>query len=127
MQPKISVPAVLSSITQGYSQKLIANLDGAYDLKVAKIDGPFIWHSHPDADELFYVLNGSMTIQIEDDTQDIKDVTLGKGDVFVVPRGVRHRPMGDAEIMIVEKVGVVNTGDEKESSLTKVPEDTRVQ
>jgi mannose-6-phosphate isomerase-like protein (cupin superfamily) len=122
MQPKISVPAALSQIKAVYTQKLVASVDNAYDIKVAKIAGDFVWHSHPDADELFYILSGSMVLQIENSD----DVALDAGDIFVVPKGVRHRPMSDgADIMIVEKAGVVNTGDLEKSSLTVAPEDVR--
>jgi len=122
MQPKLSVPSILSTITQPWSPKLVANVDNAYDIKIAKIDGSFIWHAHPDPDELFYLLSGALTLEIEGD----KDVVLSPGDVFVVPRGVRHKPIAEkAEIMLIEKVGVVNTGDEERSSLTKSAEDIR--
>jgi len=122
MQSKLSVPSVLSTITQPWSPKLVANIDNSYDIKIAKIDGSFIWHAHPDADELFYLMSGALTLEIEGE----KDVVLSPGDVFVVPRGVRHKPVAEkAEIMLIEKVGVVNTGDEEKSSLTKTAEDVR--
>ncbi|MDM7854553.1 cupin domain-containing protein [Cellulomonas alba] len=79
-----------------------------YDVKVAKLHGEFVWHSHPDTDELFLVVEGTLTIQLRD-----RDVVLGPSDVFVVPRGVEHCPRADDEvsIVLVEPRGTVNTGD----------------
>jgi len=126
MQPKLSLPSILSKITEVYSPRLVATVNKEYDIKVAKIKGPFIWHAHPNTDEFFYVLNGALTIQIENEGE-FEDVYLGKGDLFVVPRGVRHRPMAEeeAEIMMIEKCGTVNTGDQVESDWMKVPVDVR--
>ncbi len=125
MQSKLSIPNVLSKITEVYSPNLVANLNKEYDVKVARTKGGFIWHSHPDTDEFFYVLSGSLTIEIEGE-KGREDVLLGQGELFVVPRGLRHRPVGDAEIMLIEKVGVVNTGDAGKSELTRQVADARV-
>ena len=125
MQPKLSIPTVLSKITQSYTPNLIATINSEYDIKVARTSGGFIWHSHPDTDEFFYILSGSLTIEIEGE-KGREDVVLGQGEIFVVPRGVRHRPVGDAEIMLIERVGVVNTGDAGVSEFTKEVEDARV-
>ncbi|KAG0650686.1 Germin 11-1 [Hyphodiscus hymeniophilus] len=127
MHPKISVPSVLSQITEVYSPNLVANLNKEYDIKIARTQGEFIWHSHPDTDEVFYILSGTLTIEIEGDQGREEDVVLNQGDVFVVPMGARHKPVGDAEIMLIEKVGVVNTGDEEESEMTKQVADARVR
>lgn len=124
MHSKLSIPSVLSQITQVYSPKLVASLNNEYDVKVAKVEGPFIWHAHQDTDEFFYVLNGNLTIEIEGDSG-VEEVVLGKGELFVVPRTVRHRPIGMAEILLIEKCGVVNTGDAEESNMTKKVEDVR--
>ena len=124
MHPKLSVLSVLSNITEVYSPNLVANLNKEYDIKVARTQGGFIWHAHPDTDEFFYILNGSLTIEIEGETGR-EDVVLGKGELFVVPRGKRHRPVGDAEIMLIEKVGVVTTGDAGKSELTRKVTDVR--
>jgi len=125
MQPKLSIPTVLDKITQHYSPKLVvARLDDAYEVKVARTKGDFVWHSHPENDELFYVLSGSLTIQIENGGE-VEDVLMSPGEIFVIPRAVRHRPMGDAEIMLIERAGTVNTGDAAKSNLTKEVEDFR--
>lgn len=78
-----------------------------YDVKVAKFDGEFVWHSHPNTDELFLVLDGEVTIQLRDG-----DVTLGPQDIYVVPRGVEHCPMAEKEasVLLFEMQGTINTG-----------------
>jgi quercetin dioxygenase-like cupin family protein len=122
MHPQISVPSTVQNISKPWTPKLIATINN-HEMKVAKIRGSFIWHSHPNSDELFYVLNGSMTLEIED----APALQLDKGDVFVVPRGIRHRPVSNdgAEILMVELEGTINTGDVEGSDLTVVPEDVR--
>src|SRR6478609_3050974 len=79
-----------------------------YDVKVVKLQGEFVWHAHPDTDELFMVVSGALTIQLRDG-----DVVLGPNDVFVVPKGVEHCPKADEEVhaILFEPQGTVNTGD----------------
>ena len=79
-----------------------------YDVKVVKILGEFVWHTHPETDELFMVVSGQLTIQLRD-----RDVVLNPNDVFVVPRGVEHCPKATAEVQAIlfEPRGTVNTGD----------------
>ena len=94
-----------------------------YDVKVARLRGEFIWHTHPDTDELFLVVSGRLTIGLRDG-----DVELGPNDVFVVPKGVEHRPRADEEalVVLVEPKGTVNTGDqpgERTSELRELPGD----
>jgi mannose-6-phosphate isomerase-like protein (cupin superfamily) len=125
MQSKLSIPTVLSKITEVYSPNLVANLNKEYDIKVVRTKGEFVWHSHPDTDEFFYILSGSLTIETEGENGR-EDVVLDQGELFVVPHGLRHRQVGDAEIMLIEKVGVVNTGDAGSSELTSQVTDARV-
>ena len=79
-----------------------------YDVKVVKLLGEFVWHSHPDTDELFLVISGRLVIQLRD-----RDVVLNPQDVFVVPRGVEHCPRaeGGVQAVLIEPKGTVNTGD----------------
>lgn len=79
-----------------------------YDVKVVKLLGEFVWHTHPDTDEMFFVHSGELTIQLRD-----RDVVLGPGDVFVVPAGVEHCPKAVEEVsaLLFERSGTVNTGD----------------
>jgi len=94
-----------------------------YDVKVARLRGEFVWHAHPDTDELFLVLEGRLTIQLRGG-----DVELGPHDVFVVPRGVEHCPRADEEVLAVllEPQGTVNTGDnpgERTTQVRELPQD----
>lgn len=96
----------LSLFTEHWSPKVVARLND-YEVKVVKVLGEFVWHTHEDTDELFIVVEGRLTIQLRDG-----DVTLGPGQLFVVPRGVEHCPRADGEVhaVLIEPVGVVNTG-----------------
>lgn len=79
-----------------------------YDVKIVKLLGEFVWHTHPDTDELFLVRSGHLIMQLRD-----RDVHLGPDDVFVVPAGVEHCPRADEEVsaVLLEPKGTVNTGD----------------
>lgn len=121
MSQKTSIPALLDSFTEQWSPRLVAAVNN-HHIKVAKIDGEFIWHSHPDSDELFYVLSGTVRMDIENEDS----VDMDVGDIFVVPKGVRHRPVGqDASILMIEHEGTMNTGDQTDSSRTKEVKDAR--
>ncbi|MDP9091787.1 MAG: cupin domain-containing protein [Actinomycetota bacterium] len=98
---------LLGRFSEQWSPKKIAELND-YEIKLVKIRGEFVWHEHPDTDELFLVLRGTLTIQLED-----RDVVLSSGELFVVPKGVPHCPKADEEVsaMLIEPRGVVNTGD----------------
>ena len=99
--------AALAPFTETWQPRTVAVLND-YDVRVAKTLGEFTWHSHPDPDELFLVVKGSLTIRME-----AGDVTLGPGQLYVVPRGVRHQPVSSegAEIVLIEPSATVNTGD----------------
>ena len=90
-----------------WSPKLVARIND-YEVKLVKVQGDFVWHTHEDTDELFLVVDGQLTIQLRD-----RDVILGPGQLFVVPRGVEHCPRADGEVraLLLEPRGVVNTGD----------------
>ena len=90
-----------------WSPKIIAQMND-YHFKLVKIAGAFVWHSHAETDEVFLVLDGRMQIYFRDG-----QVTLNAGEMFVVPRGIEHRPHADTEcrVMLVEPTGMVNTGD----------------
>lgn len=79
-----------------------------YKLQVVKARGPFVWHRHDDTDDFFLVVRGRLTIHLRD-----RDVELREGELFVVPRGVEHRPEADqdAHVLLIEPRGTVNTGD----------------
>ena len=97
----------LSLFSDHWSPKVVATLND-YEVKVVKVKGEFVWHSHADTDELFLVVEGALTIRLPD-----AEVTLGPGQLFVVPRGVEHCPAAaeEASLVLIEPTGVVNTGE----------------
>ncbi|WP_406478161.1 cupin domain-containing protein [Streptomyces platensis] len=107
----------LSQFSDLWSQKKIADVND-YEVKLAKLKGEFVWHTHEDTDELFLVISGRLTLQLRDG-----DVTLGPGELYVVPQGVEHCPVAEEEtaILLLEPVGTLNTGDAG-GPRTKVPE-----
>ncbi len=97
----------LSLFSEHWSPKVVARMND-YEIKVVKLNGEFVWHTHEDTDELFLVIDGALTIQLRDG-----NVSLKPGQLFVVPKGVEHCPIADEEVhvLLIEPVGVVNTGD----------------
>ena len=104
---KINLNNKLSKFKDHWSPKVIAQMND-YQFKLVKVQGEFTWHSHEDTDEVFIVIDGSMSIKMKDQT-----IELSKGEMYVVPKGVEHKPYAEYEckVMIVEPEGVVNTGD----------------
>ena len=115
---KINLEDKLSKFSEHWSPKVIAEMND-YQFKLVKIEGEFVWHDHPDTDEVFIVIEGTMKIEFEDRT-----IELSEGEMLVVPKGVRHKPYAEEEckVMIVEPRGVVNTGD-AEGNLTAPNDD----
>jgi len=103
----VEITEKLSLFSEHWSPKVVARLND-YEIKVVKVKGEFVWHTHDDTDELFIVVSGELTIQLRDG-----DVGLSAGQLFVVPRGVEHRPTADGEVhaLLIEPTGIVNTGD----------------
>jgi mannose-6-phosphate isomerase-like protein (cupin superfamily) len=106
-----SAPVNLARRLATFDEVFSPRIVGYYnDNKVylAKIKGEFVWHSHPETDDFFLVLDGRLTIQLRD-----RDVELEAGELFVVPRGVEHRPKSDegASVLVIEPRGTPNTGD----------------
>lgn len=102
-----NVLAALSTIEEHWQPHRLTSIND-YDVKVVKLLGEFVWHTHPETDELFMVISGVLTLQLRE-----RDVVLGPHDVFVVPRGVEHCPRADSEVhaVLFEPKGTVNTGD----------------
>ena len=115
---KINLEDKLSKFSEHWSPKVIAEMND-YQFKLVRIEGEFVWHDHPDTDEVFIVIEGTMKIEFEDRT-----IELSEGEMLVVPKGVRHKPYAEAEckVMLVEPRGVVNTGD-AEGDLTAPNDD----
>jgi len=103
----IDLDSRLALFEDCWSPRIIAELNGQH-VKLAKLEGEFTWHAHPNADELFLVLQGGFTMQFRN-----RSVEVGEGQVIVVPRGVEHRPVADAPcaVLLLEPAGLLNTGD----------------
>jgi mannose-6-phosphate isomerase-like protein (cupin superfamily) len=104
---RIDLSEKLSGFEERWSPRIVAELNGQH-VKLAKLEGEFVWHSHAEEDELFLVLKGQLTLELRDGA-----VVLGPGQMAVIPRGVEHRPVADGEVhvMLFEPAGTVNTGD----------------
>ena len=107
MDDKVNLAIALERFDDPYSPRIVGNLND-YKLMVVKARGEFVWHSHADTDDFFLVVDGRLTIQLRD-----RDVELGPGELFVVPRGVEHCPRADEEahVLLIEPRGTLNTGD----------------
>lgn len=103
----VNLLAALGGVTEHWFPRVVATLNGQY-LKVARVQGEFVWHQHAGEDELFLILKGSLRMQFEEG-----DVVLGEGDCLVVPRGVRHRPVAEEEcwLALFEPAETAHTGD----------------
>ena len=97
----------LGRFSERWSPRIVARMND-YHFKLVKIEGEFVWHSHAETDEVFLVIEGEMVIELRDGR-----VSLKAGEMFVVPRGVEHRPVAEREcrLMLVEPAGTRNTGD----------------
>jgi mannose-6-phosphate isomerase-like protein (cupin superfamily) len=102
----INLAEKFATFSDRWSPKIVARMND-YAFKLAKLEGEFVWHSHADTDEVFIVVAGEMTIHLRDG-----DVRLRAGEMFVVPKGVEHKPSAAAEchVMLVEPAATVNTG-----------------
>ena len=110
---KINFQDKLAKFSEYWTPKVIAEMND-YQFKLVKIQGEFVWHNHSDTDEVFIVIEGSMKIEFDEET-----VELNEGEMYVVPKGVQHKPYAENEckVMLVEPKGVVNTG-ESDGELT---------
>ncbi len=104
----INLDQKLGLIAEHWAPKVIAEMND-YQFKLVKIQGDFVWHDHKETDETFLVLDGTLRIDFRDG-----HVTLGAGEMFVVPRGVEHKPYAEneVELLLIEPRGVLNTGAE---------------
>lgn len=104
---KVNLAEKLALFDELWSPKIVASMNDN-DIQVAKAKGDFVWHKHDETDDFFLVLKGRLTIQLRD-----RDVELGPGEIFVVPKGVEHCPRADEEVhvVLIEPHGTVNTGD----------------
>jgi mannose-6-phosphate isomerase-like protein (cupin superfamily) len=109
MNDKINLNAKLKTFTDHWSPRTVAQFNDC-DVMVVKVKGEFVWHKHDETDDFFFVLKGTLLIQLRDRT-----VTVEPGEIFIVPRGVEHRPMAKDEVhlLLIEPTGTPNTGDQE--------------
>jgi len=103
----VSFKDKFAKFSEHWSPKIVARMND-YHFKIAKVQGEFIWHDHPETDEVFFVLKGQLELQFREGS-----VTLNEGEMFIVPKGVEHKPVAEQEchILMVEPAGTVNTGE----------------
>jgi len=103
----INLAKKFSKLHDHWKPRVVAEMND-YQFKLVKVKGEFVWHDHPDTDEVFVVMEGQLVIEFRDGK-----VTISKGEMYVVPKGVEHKPVADDEcqIMVIEPRGVINTGD----------------
>ena len=107
MHDRINLAEKLALLPEAYQPAIVGYMND-YKLVVVKTQGEFVWHKHDETDELFLVVAGELTIQLRD-----RDVVVGPGELFVVPRGVEHCPKADEEthVLLIEPRDTLNTGD----------------
>jgi len=117
----VSPKRLAAALTEWWSPRVIGEVDDAY-IKVAKLHGTLAWHSHTDEDELFLVLNGHLRIEMEDGS-----VELDEGEMFVVPKGMRHNPVAEQEchVLLIERKSTQHTGDVVTEKTRSVAEQLR--
>ena len=106
----LELRAVLKTFDELWSPRIAARIND-YDVRVTKVLGSYVWHVHDSTDEFFMVLDGELSIAVRDPSERV--VSIGAGAVFVVPKGIEHRPFSDggASIVVIEPAGVPTTGD----------------
>jgi mannose-6-phosphate isomerase-like protein (cupin superfamily) len=107
METKINLAAKLATFSDYWSPRVIAELNES-DVMLVKVKGEFVWHKHDETDDFFLVIKGSLDIEMPERT-----VTLGPGEMYIVPKGVEHRPVAKEEVhlLLIEPTGTPNTGD----------------
>lgn len=118
MADKINLAEKLATFSERWSPRTVTRLN-EYDVMVVKVQGEFVWHKHDETDDFFLVLQGEIDIQLRD-----RIVTLGPGELFVVPKGVEHRPVAreEAHLLLIEPTGTPNTGDKATAAPRKLAE-----
>lgn len=121
MQIPVSPKSMALSLTELWSPRVVGEVDDSF-VKVAKVHGSLAWHSHENEDELFYVLQGHLRIEMED-----RSVELDEGELFVVPKGVRHNPVAEeaCHLMLFERKATLHTGDVKTEKTRSISEQLR--
>lgn len=107
MDDKVNLGEKLATFSEYWSPRTVAQLNN-YDVMVVKVKDEFVWHAHDETDDFFLVLKGKLDIQLRDRT-----ISLGPGEMYIVPKGVQHRPVAKEEVhmLLIEPTGTPNTGD----------------
>jgi mannose-6-phosphate isomerase-like protein (cupin superfamily) len=118
--PVVNLAEKLALFSDHWNPRIVGRYNGN-EVRVSKLKGEFIWHSHAGTDELFLVLKGRLTIEFRDGVS-----TIGAGEFLVVPKGVEHRPVApeEVELLIMDREGEPNTGSEPVSALTRAKLET---
>jgi len=121
MSQVVSPRNIAASLSEFWSPRVVAELEDSY-VKVAKVSGSLAWHSHDEEDELFLILKGKLRIEMEAGA-----VELNEGDVYVVPKGVRHNPVAEEEchLLLIEKKSTLHTGSETTDKTRTLAEQLR--
>ncbi|MCA9517637.1 MAG: cupin domain-containing protein [Myxococcales bacterium] len=104
---KVNLKDKLARFSERWSPRVVGELNGQH-VKLAKLEGEFVWHHHEHEDELFLVLEGTLTMRLRE-----RDVVLAPGELFIVPRGVEHQPVageGEVHVLLFEPASTLNTG-----------------
>ncbi len=111
---KIDIEQKFRQLEDFFSPKIVGEFNDQ-SIKISKVEGEFVWHEHEDTDELFFVIDGNLAIELEDQT-----INLQENEIFIVPKGTEHRPVAEekAHVLMIESQGTVNTGD-VENELTE--------
>jgi mannose-6-phosphate isomerase-like protein (cupin superfamily) len=115
MKDKINLTDKLATFHEYWSPRTVAQLND-YDVMVVKVKDEFVWHKHDDTDDFFLVLKGVLDIELRDRT-----ITIGPGEMYIVPKGVEHRPVAREEVhlLLIEPTGTPNTGDARTAAPRK--------
>jgi mannose-6-phosphate isomerase-like protein (cupin superfamily) len=107
MQDKVNLTEKLRTFSERWAPRTVEQFNGL-DVMVVNVEGPFVWHKHDDTDDVFLVLKGQLEIELRDRT-----IALGPGEMYIVPKGVEHRPVAreEAHLLLIEPTGTPNTGD----------------
>ena len=110
MAEKVNIPEKLASFSDHWAPRIVARYNDN-EVRLVKVEGEFVWHQHPDTDELFLVLDGTLDIELRDRT-----VTVGPGELLIVPRGTEHRPAarrGEVKLLLIDPNDTPNTGNKE--------------
>lgn len=118
-----SLAAKFALIHDYWHPRIVAELNDNY-IKIVKLKGEFVWHSHSDGDELFFVFKGTLTMRLRGDAGEVIERTVGEGELIVVPRGMEHMPVAEDEVhvVLIEPRTMLNTGDVRNERTVDNPE-----